>query len=95
MDGKLLCEVIQGIKAVAGVEAFLVLTVATLHFAVVAWGVRADELVADAQFSGGGLEEGWAVLPACEEAVGELRAIVGLDTLHPDAPAGIPADQLS
>ena len=92
MDGKLLCEVIQGIKAVAGVEAFLV-PVATLHLAVVAWGVRADELVADAQFSGGGLEEGWAVLPACEEAVGELRAIVSLDTFHPDASTGVPLDQ--
>ena len=95
MDGELFREVVQGVKAVAGIEAFLVLTVATLHLAVVAWGVRADELVADAQFSGGGLEEGWAVLPACEEAVGELRAIVGLDAFHPDTPAGIPADQLS
>ena len=56
MDGKLLCEVIQGIKAVAGVEAFLVLTVATLHFAVVAWRIGTDELVADTQFSGGFLK---------------------------------------
>ena len=38
----------SGIKAVAGVEAFLVLAVAALHLAVMAWGVGADELVADA-----------------------------------------------
>ena len=35
MDGKLLCEVIQGIKAVTRVKAFLVLLVAALYFAVV------------------------------------------------------------
>ena len=53
MDGKLLCEVIQGIKAVAGVEAFLVLLVAALHLTVVARGVGADELVSDAQLGSG------------------------------------------
>ena len=53
MDGELLCEVVQGIKAVAGVEAFLVLPVAALHLAVMAWSVGADELVADAQAGGG------------------------------------------
>ena len=36
VDGELLCKVIQGIKAVAGIEAFLVLPVAALHLAVVA-----------------------------------------------------------
>ena len=53
MNGKLLCEVIQGIKAVAGIEAFLVLPVTALCLAVVARGIWTDELVADAQFSGG------------------------------------------
>ena len=48
MDGELLCKVIQGIKAVAGIEALLVLAVAALHLSVVARGVGADELVADA-----------------------------------------------
>ena len=53
MDGELLCEVVQGIKAVAGVETFLVLPVAALHLAVVARGIWTDELVADAQAGGG------------------------------------------
>ena len=48
MDGELLGEVVQGIKTVAGIEALLVLPVAALHLSVVARGVGADELVADA-----------------------------------------------
>ena len=93
MDGELLGEVAQGIKAVAGVEAFLVLTVAALHLAVVARRVGTDELVADAQLGGNGRFKQGRAAPACplEEAVGELRAIVGLDAFHPDAPAGVPA----
>ena len=94
MDGELLCEVIQGIKTVAGVEAFLVLTVAALHFAVVAWRIGADELVADTQLGGSRLKESGTVLFAVGETVGELKAVVGLDALHSDAPAGIPLDQL-
>ena len=50
MDGKLLFEVRKGIKAVAGIETLLVLTVAALYFAIVPWGVRPDELVSDAEF---------------------------------------------
>ena len=57
MDSKLFCEVIERVKAVAGVEAFLVLSVAAFYLAVVAGRVGADELVADAQFGGGSFEE--------------------------------------
>ena len=53
VDGKLFGEVVQGIKAVAGIKTFLVFPVAALHLAVVARGVGADELVADAQVGGG------------------------------------------
>ncbi len=47
MDSELLCKVIQGIKAVAGVKAFLVLPVAALHFSVVTGRVRTDKLMLD------------------------------------------------
>lgn len=40
MNGELLCKIIQGVKAVAGVKPFLVLPVAALHFAIVTWGIR-------------------------------------------------------
>ena len=36
MGGELFCEVVQGAKAVAGVEAFLALPVAALHLVVAA-----------------------------------------------------------
>ena len=38
MDRKLLCKVVQRIEYVAGIEAFLVLTVAALHLTVVPRG---------------------------------------------------------
>ena len=43
MDSELHCKVIQRVKAVAGVEALLILAVAALHFAVVARRVGTDE----------------------------------------------------
>lgn len=49
MDGELLCKVIQGIKAVAGIKPFLVLPVTAFHLAVVAGCIGADKLVTDAQ----------------------------------------------
>ena len=95
MDGKLLSEVIQRVKAVGGIEALLILPVAALHLAVVAGRIGANELVADTQLSGSGLKEGGQIPPAVGETVGEFQAVVGLDALHPDAPAGIPFEQPS
>ena len=39
---------------------------------------------------GGSLKQGGQVPPAVGEAVGELKTVVRLDALHPDAPACIP-----
>ena len=47
MDGELLGKVIQGIKAVAGVKTFLVLSVAAFHLSVVTGRVRTDKLMLD------------------------------------------------
>ena len=94
VDSELHCKVIQGIKAAAGVKAFLILAVAALHFTVVARRIGADELVADTQLGGGGLKQSREIPLAVGKTVGELKSIVSLDTLHPDAPAGIPLEQL-
>lgn len=51
MDGKLLSEVVEGVKTVAGVKTLLVLPVVALHLAVVARCVGTDELVADASWT--------------------------------------------
>ena len=47
MDGELFCKIIQGIKAMAGIEAFLVFPVAAFHLSVVSGGVWAYQLVPD------------------------------------------------
>ncbi len=56
MSSKERCKVFQGEEGMAGVEAFLVLPVAALHFAVVTGRIGADQLVADPQISGGTLK---------------------------------------
>lgn len=52
MDGKLFGEVIRREEGMAGIEPLLILTVAALHLAVVAWGIGTDELVADTKLGG-------------------------------------------
>ena len=94
MDSKLLVKVIKREKAVTGIKALLVLPVAAFHLAIVAGCVGTDELVADTQLSGGGFKESRQVPFTVGETIGELKSVVGLDTLHPDAPAGIPLYQL-
>ena len=47
VDSELHCKVIQGVEAVAGVKAFLILAVAALHFAVVSRRIGPDELMPD------------------------------------------------
>ena len=94
MDGKLFGKVIQGVKAAAGIEAFLVLAVTSLHFTVVARCIGADELVPDTQLGGGGLKQSGEIPLAVGETVGELKSIVSPDTFHADTSAGIPLEQL-
>ena len=92
MDGKLLFEVRKGIKAVAGIETLLVLTVAALYFAIVPWGVGPDKLMADAELLRGRLEQGGQIPFAVGKAVGELEAIIshtppGCPGVHTTSPA--------
>ena len=94
MDSELLGEVIEGVKAVAGVEALLVLPVAAFHFTVVAGCIGADEFVADAQLGSSGFKQGRQIPPAVGEAVGKFKAIIRLDAFHVDSSAGIPPEQL-
>ena len=93
MDGKLLCKVIQEVKAVAGVKAVLILPAATLYFAVASGGIGADELMTDAQFGSSGFKQRGDVPLTVGKAVGELKPIVRLDTFHLDAPTGVPLEQ--
>lgn len=47
MDGKLACEVLEGVKAVGRIETLLILPVATLHLVVMSWGVGTNEFMLD------------------------------------------------
>ena len=78
----------------AGVKAFLVLSVAALYFAVVPRGVGANELVPNTELGSCLFKKGRQITLTVGKTVGELKAVVGLDALYPDAPAGIPLEQL-
>ena len=93
MDHKLLCEIVQRIECVAGIEAFLVLTVAALHLTVVPRGIRANQLMLDAQLSSRPLKQRRQIAFTVGKTVGELGTVVRLDTLHLDPAARIPRGQ--
>ena len=94
MDGELLCKVIQGVKAVAGVKAFLIFPVAALHFAVVAWCVGTDEFMSDTKPGSGSLKQCGQIPLGIRKTIGELKAIICLNTFHLNSPTGIPFEQL-
>ena len=57
--------------------------------------VGPDQLVTDAQLGGSFLEQCGQIALAVGETVGELEAVVRLDTLHFYASAGVPRPQLA
>ena len=95
MDGKLLGKVLKRIEEMAGIEAFLILTVAALHLTVVPRCIRTNELVPDAQLSGSFLEHGRQITPTIGETVGKFKPIVGLNALYLYPFAGVPRPQLA
>ncbi len=62
------------------VEALLILAVAALDLSVVAGCVRPNELVVNAQFRSSGFKQRRQVPLAVGETVGELKAVVRLNT---------------
>ena len=92
MDSRLLGEVAQGAKAVAGVKALLVLSVVALDLPIVARHIGTDELMVDAEPDSGFLKRGGQAPSAVEKAVGKRKPVVSLNTLRPDVLAGIPLD---
>ena len=81
------------IERVAGIESLLVLAVAALHLTVVPRGIRANQLMPDAQLSSRPLKQSRQLAFTVGKTVGELEAIVRLDTLHLDPAARIPRGQ--
>ena len=95
MDGELLCKIIQRIKAVAGVKAFLILAMAALHLTVMPRRIRANEFMPDVQLGGGLFKQSRQVALTVGKAVGKLKAVIRLHTLHLNSAARIPRSQLA
>ena len=85
MDGKLLFEVCKGIKAAAGIETLLVLTVAALYLAIVTGRIGTNQLVLNAQLCSGLLKERDQFTVGLSKAVGKLKSVVSLDTFDGEA----------
>ena len=84
----------ERIEAVGIVKALLVFSVAALDLAIMAGRIGPNHLVADAQVGGSRLEERLAAAIHDGEAIGKLRAVVGLDAFDLNIAAGIPDDGL-
>ena len=78
----------EGIEATDVIETPLILTVTALHLSIVPGRVGADELVANPQFFRSGFKEGLEITAAVGEAIGEFKAVIGLDTFNGNTLAG-------
>ena len=73
----------EGEEAVRVVEALLVLSMTAFHLSVMPGRIGADE--PNSQLSGRCLKEGFQVAPAAGETIGELKTVIGLNTLDGNA----------
>lgn len=95
-DGELFLEVGEGEELVGSVEVLVVFAVAALDLSIVPGSIRTDELVADAELRKGGFEKGGQGLLPGDEAVGKLRAVIGLHALNGEREfVGTMVDELS
>ena len=82
MGSELFGKAIQRVKAIARIKSLLILPMAALHLAV----VQMPNSAAVALYR-------VADLACCWKTVGEFKAVIRLDALHPDAPVCIPLNQ--
>ena len=81
-DSELPGEVIEGIESMAGVEFFIVFSVAAFHLAIMPRCKGADLLVPDAELGQCFLKECQRPFLAVSHFVGKLKSVVCLDTLN-------------
>lgn len=86
-------KVSQGEERMDRIKAFLVLSVAELHLAIMPRCVRTNELVLDTKIMSSFLKKGLNVPFTVGKTVGKFKTVVSLDTFHKDALAGIPLHQ--
>ncbi len=95
MDNKLLCEIIERIERVAGIEALLVFAVAAFNLAVVTRSVWTDKLMPNTRLRSCFFKQCRQIVLAVGETVRKLETVVRLDTFHLNSSAGVPRPQLS
>ena len=93
IHSELFLKVRQREERVERIKAFLVFPVAAFYLAIMSGRVRTDELMPDAQLSGGFLKKGWDVSFAVGKTVSKFKTVVSLDTFHMDPLTGIPLHQ--
>ena len=69
-------------ERMAAIETFLVFAVTAFDLTVVSGSIRPNELVLNAQPEGSYFKKRRDVTLACRKAIGELKAIVGLNTFN-------------
>lgn len=90
MDDKLSREVIKRVEGMTAVETLLIFSVASLHLAVVAGCIRADQFMPDIQISCCLLKKCGEISFGTGKTICKLKAVIGLYTLYANAAALIP-----
>lgn len=85
MYSELSSKVSKRVKGVGVVETALILAVAALHFAVMPWSIRADELVPNTKIGSSFFKERNKLAIRVCKAICELKPVVGLYALNNDA----------
>ena len=66
----------------SSIKVFIILAVGTLHFAVMAWSERTNQLVGNLSLFERALKERKIAGRGAAEAFGKLKSVVGLDAFH-------------
>ena len=80
MNSKLSLEIIKRIKGMGSVEVFVILTVRAFYLTVMAWSERTDQLMFNLKLLKRTLKECKIAWYRAGEALGEFKAVVGLNT---------------
>ena len=80
---ELSAEVLEGIKAVSGIETFIILAVASFYLAIMPWCKGTDQLMSDSMLHEAHLKNGRFIRTTIRtESFGKLLSIVRLNAFN-------------
>ena len=82
VHSELCTKIGEGGEAVCIIKAPLVFPVTALYLAVMSWSIGPDELVPDTKLFSCKFKSGWDIPFTVGEAVGKLKAVIGLDAFY-------------